>query len=387
MTRKVLVVTGTRAEFGLLRGLMTNIVSAPNLELQLIATGMHLSPRFGSTYTEIEEAGFGIDLKIDLMLEGDSPEDISKSIGFGMTGFAKAYKKLQPDLVIVLGDRFELLPAVISALISVIPVAHLHGGEITEGAFDESIRHAVTKMSHLHFVATDEYRKRVIQLGENPDHVYNVGGLGVDAIKRTKLMTRLELENSLGFTFGERNLLITFHPATLEQGQSIHQLNELLAALHRLQDTKLLFTLPNADTGSRQLIGLINRFVASHPHSRAYPSLGQLRYLSCMSIVDGVVGNSSSGIAEAPTLKTGTVNIGNRQKGRLMAASVINCSTERDAISHAIARLYDRSFRHVLNSVKNPYGDGGAAERIVGHISEVELQGLEKKPFYDLNLK
>ena len=238
MTRKVLVVTGTRAEFGLLRGLMADITETPRLELQVIATGMHLSAKFGMTYSEIEEAGFFIDMKVDMSLGGDSAEDISKSIGVGMFGFADAYKKLEPDIIVVLGDRFELLSAVIAALIARIPVAHLHGGETTEGAFDEAIRHSITKMSHLHFVGADEYRNRVIQLGESPERVFMVGGLGVDAIQHTKLLTRIAVEKALGFSFGKRNLLITFHPVTLEEASSELQMIELLAALHKLEISK-----------------------------------------------------------------------------------------------------------------------------------------------------
>ncbi len=384
MSRKVLVVTGTRAEFGLLRGLMREIFDASGLELQLIATGMHLASNFGLTYREIEQAGFSIDIKVDMQLEGDTPSAISKSIGLGMIGFADAYRRLKPDVIVVLGDRFELLSAVISALMERIPVAHLHGGEITEGAYDEAIRHSITKMSHLHFVGTTEYERRVIQLGENPERVFMVGGLGVDAIKRTCLLNQKKLEESLGFRLGRRNLMITFHPVTLEQSTSGRQMRELLAALGKLKDTRLIFTMPNADTGSDELVDMVEDFVASHPNSRAFPSLGHLRYLSCMSLMDGVVGNSSSGIAEAPSLNVGTINIGDRQKGRLMADSIINCPPEREAISNAINKLYYPDFKSSLNNVKNPYGDGGAAARIVNVLENFDLTGIVKKSFYDI---
>jgi GDP/UDP-N,N'-diacetylbacillosamine 2-epimerase (hydrolysing) len=385
MTRKIMVVTGTRAEFGLLRGLMADISETPGLELQVIATGMHLSAKFGMTYSEIEEAGFFIDMKVDMSLEGDSAEDISKSIGVGMFGFADAYKQLEPDMIVVLGDRFELLSAVISALIARIPVAHLHGGETTEGAFDEAIRHSITKMSHLHFVGADEYRNRVIQLGESPERVFMVGGLGVDAIKRTKLLTRTAVEKALGFSFGKRNLLITFHPVTLEEATSELQMIELLTALNKLKQTNLIFTMPNSDTGNSKLIKLVNDFVSVNPNARAYSSLGQLRYLSCMLFVDGVVGNSSSGLAEAPTMKIGTVNIGDRQKGRLMADSVISCQPERGAIGEAINKLYCPHFIESLGDVKNPYGDGGAGKKIVSVIKTIELNDIVKKSFYDFS--
>jgi GDP/UDP-N,N'-diacetylbacillosamine 2-epimerase (hydrolysing) len=385
MTRKIMVVTGTRAEFGLLRGLMADISETPGLELQVIATGMHLSAKFGMTYSEIEEAGFFIDMKVDMSLEGDSAEDISKSIGVGMFGFADAYKQLEPDMIVVLGDRFELLSAVISALIARIPVAHLHGGETTEGAFDEAIRHSITKMSHLHFVGADEYRNRVIQLGESPERVFMVGGLGVDAIKRTKLLTRTAVEKALGFSFGKRNLLITFHPVTLEEATSELQMIELLTALNKLKQTNLIFTMPNSDTGNSKLIKLVNDFVSVNPNARAYSSLGQLRYLSCMLFVDGVVGNSSSGLAEAPTMKIGTVNMGDRQKGRLMADSVISCQPERGAIGEAINKLYCPHFIESLGDVKNPYGDGGAGKKIVSVIKTIELNDIVKKSFYDFS--
>ena len=385
MTRKVLVVTGTRADFGLLRGLMTDISDAPSLQLLVVATGMHLSAKFGMTYHEIEEAGFTIDIKVDISLDGDSAEDISKSIGLGISGFVDAYKQLEPDVILVLGDRFELLSAVIPALIAKIPVAHLHGGETTEGAFDEAIRHSISKMSHLHFVGAVEYQNRVIQLGESPERVFMVGGLGVDAIQRTTLLSRIQLEESLDFKFGKKNLLITFHPVTLEKHGGELQMIELLAALKMLEETNLIFTMPNSDTGNTKLIKLVTDFVAVHPAAVAYSSLGQLRYLSCMSLVDGVVGNSSSGIAEAPTMNVGTVNIGDRQKGRLMAKSVINCLPEKAAISEAISKLYSPRFRSSLRNVKNPYGDGGASKKIVKIISNAELKDVVKKSFYDLS--
>ena len=284
MKRRVCVVTGTRAEFGLLQRLMGLIQDHEALELQVIATGMHLSPEFGLTYREIEAAGFSIDRKIECLLSADTSSAVAKSMGLGLIGFADAYAALQPDLLVVLGDRFEILSAVSAALVSRIPVAHLHGGETTEGAFDEGIRHAITKMSHLHFVAADEYRNRVIQLGEQPERVFQVGGLGVDNITRLPLLSREALEESLGCTLARRNLLITFHPVTLEQATSEQQMQELLAALAVLPDTRLIFTLPNADTDSRVLIRMVQDFVATHEQARAYTSLGQLRYLSLMRL-------------------------------------------------------------------------------------------------------
>ncbi len=384
MTRKICVVTGTRAEYGLLRWVMQNIRDDVGLTLQTIATGMHLSPEFGLTYREIENDGFQIDRMVEMLTSSDTPVGIAKSMGLGLIGFADALSQLRPDLMVVLGDRFEIFSAVSAALVARIPVAHLHGGETTEGAFDEALRHSITKMSHLHFVAAEEYRQRVIQLGESPERVFLVGGLGIDNIKRLKLLDRVALENSLDFKFGQRNLLITFHPVTLETATDEAQMTELLAALAVLEDTQLIFTMPNADTGGRKLIAMVNDFVALHHNAKAYTSLGQLRYLSCVAQVDGVVGNSSSGLAEVPSFKKGTINIGDRQRGRLQASSVIQCDPTRQSIGAAIQALYSPLFQSSLNYVRNPYGDGGASEKVLAIIRHTALEGLEKKSFHDL---
>ena len=387
MTRRVCVVTGTRAEFGLLRWLMQQIQHEPVLELQVLATGMHLSPEFGLTYREIEQAGFVINAKVEMLLSADTATAVTKSMGLGLISYADAYERLAPDLIIVLGDRFEIFAATAAALIAGIPVAHLHGGETTEGAFDEAIRHSITKMSHLHFVAAEEYRRRVIQLGEQPERVFLVGGLGIDAIKRIKLLDREALEESLGFKFGPRNLLITFHPVTLEgQISSGQQMAELLAALDKLDDTHLLFTMPNADNGGRELAAMLNQFAATRQNARVYTSLGQLRYLSCMKYVDAVVGNSSSGLAEAPSMGIATINIGDRQKGRLSASSVINCEPTQQSINEALSKVFDPSFRSKLTTTKNPYGSGGASEKIVKIIKNYDLRNLLKKSFFNLDI-
>lgn len=382
--RKACVVTGSRAEYGLLRWVMEGVRGDPRLSLQVAVTGMHLSPEYGYTARVIEEDGFEIDSRVEMLLGSDTPVALGKSLGLGVMGFADAFAGLKPDLVVVLGDRFEILAAVCAALLASIPVAHIHGGETTEGAYDEAIRHSITKMSHLHFVAAAEYRNRVIQLGEHPDRVFLVGGLGVDAINRAQLMDRRSLERSLGFDLGDKSLLITFHPVTLEAGSSDRQSLELLAALAPLSDTRLIFTMPNADAGSRGVWRLVEEFVARHPNARAVTSLGQERYWSCVSHVDGVVGNSSSGLVEVPTFRKGTVNVGDRQHGRLKAASVIDCAAERSAISAAIRRLYSTEFQRALPGVCNPYGEGGASESIVRTIAEHGLDGLVKKRFYDL---
>jgi GDP/UDP-N,N'-diacetylbacillosamine 2-epimerase (hydrolysing) len=384
MTRKICVVTGTRADYGLLRWVMQGVKDEPQLQLQLIATGMHLSPEFGLTYKDIEQDGFSIDRKVEMLTSSDTPVGIAKSMGLGLIGFADALQTLKPDLLLVLGDRFEILAAVAAALVARLPVAHLHGGETTEGAFDEAIRHSITKMSHLHFVAAEEYRKRVIQLGEQPDKVHLVGGLGIDNIQRLRLLDRVALEASLDFRLGAKNLLVTFHPATLEDATSKEQMKELLAALDSLQETHLIFTLPNADTDSRILVGMVQQYVATRPNARAYISLGQLRYLSCVAQVDGVIGNSSSGLMEVPTFRKGTVNIGDRQRGRLQAESVINCESTRQSIGAAIRTLYSADFQRVLLRARNPYGEGGASERVVAVLRDCRLDGLAKKPFFDL---
>jgi GDP/UDP-N,N'-diacetylbacillosamine 2-epimerase (hydrolysing) len=382
--KKVCIITGTRAEYGLLYSLMQGIRNDFELKLQVIATGMHLSPEFGMTYQTIEQDGFQIDRKVEMLTSSDTAVGVAKSMGLGLIGFADALYELKPDLIVVLGDRFEILAAVTAALCARIPVLHLHGGELTEGALDESMRHAITKMSHVHCVATEEYRQRVIQLGEQPDRVYCVGGLGVDAIKQTKLLGRTELEAALDFKLKEKNLLITFHPAILEDASAGSQLDELLAALEELDDTGLIFTLPNADAGGRELIAILQAFVAKNPNARSYFSLGLVRYLSCMNLCDGVVGNSSSGLLEAPTLKKGAVNIGNRQRGRLQAANVINCAAERKKIAAALQQLYSPTFQSSLAKVINPYGDGGASSLVVEIIKHLNTDELLQKPFYDI---
>jgi GDP/UDP-N,N'-diacetylbacillosamine 2-epimerase (hydrolysing) len=382
--KKVCVVTGTRAEYGLLRWVMEGIRESRVLELQLVATGMHLSPEFGMTVDAIEADGFKIDRKVEMLLSSDTSVGLTKSMGLGMIGFADALAELQPDLMLVLGDRYEIFAAASAAMIARIPIAHLHGGEATEGLIDEPIRHGITKMSHLHFVAAEEYRRRVIQLGEQPDRVFNFGGLGIDNILRLKLLTREELEAELDFKLLSRNLLITFHPVTLERNTCADQMQELLAALAELEGVGLIFTMPNADTEGRVLFQQIKDFCAKHPNARAYTSLGQLRYLSCIQHVDGVVGNSSSGLAEVPSFKKGTINIGDRQRGRLKAASVIDCAPERVAISKALAQLFSEEFKFQLANVKNPYGNGGASEAIVKALETIGFGDLLKKRFYDL---
>ena len=385
MSRKACVVTGTRAEYGLLRWVMQGIKDTPGLELQIIVTGAHLSPQFGNTYREIEKGRFHIDQKVEMFLDSDTPVGITKSMGRGMIGFADALNDLKPDILVVLGDRYETMLAVTAALVARIPVAHIHGGETTEGAMDEAFRHSITKMSHLHFVANEVYCRRVIQLGEQPGNVHLVGGTGIDNIKKLKLLSKEELESSLDFCFREKNLLITYHPVTLEDNTALVQIEVLLNVLEGLEDTGLIFTMPNADTDGRILFEKIEQFVSTHENARVFTSLGQLRYLSCIKYVDAVVGNSSSGLAEVPLFHKGTINIGDRQRGRLKAESVIDCMPERESIQTALDKLYSPEFQNSLTEVKNPYGEGGASEKIVAILRDTPLEDILKKSFYDLD--
>jgi GDP/UDP-N,N'-diacetylbacillosamine 2-epimerase (hydrolysing) len=382
--KKICVVTGTRAEYGLLRWVMEGVKSAAGLELQLVVTGAHLSSEFGMTYHEIESDGFEITRKVEMLVSSDSSVGVAKSMGLGMIGFADVFGELKPDLVLVLGDRYEIFSAASAALVARIPLAHLHGGESTEGAFDEAIRHSITKMSQLHFVAAEEYRQRVIQLGEDPNRVFLVGGLGIDNILKLKLLGREALEASLDFQFGKKNLLITFHPVTLEENLAQEQMAELLSSLAACNDTNFIFTMPNADSEGRALFKMIESFVARHSNAVAYPSLGQLRYLSTIAQVDGVIGNSSSGLIEVPSFKKTTINIGDRQTGRLKAASVIDCDPIKSSIDAALFKLYSKDFQKTLDDVSNPYGQGGASDKIVSILKKQEVKLLVKKHFYNI---
>lgn len=384
--RTICIVTGTRAEYSLLRPLIQQVQNSGQLQLQLVVTGMHLSPEFGMTASSVENDGFKIDRRIEMLLSSDTPSAIGKSTGLGLIGFADAFVDLKPDLLVVLGDRFEILSAVIAALYTRLPVAHIHGGETTAGAFDEGIRHAITKMSHVHFVAADEYRRRVVQLGEHPERVYNVGGLGVDAIQQMPLLSLSQIQERLSFSLNNKTLLITFHPVTLEDSTAEHQVLELLSALEQLDDGfRFIFTLPNADTDGRKIILLIEDFVAANPNSLAQSSLGQPAYWSVLQHAAAVVGNSSSGLLEAPYFKTPTVNIGERQAGRLMASSVLNCQPQSDQILDAITKATSDEFQQQCQITVNPYGDGGATEKILEVLRTITLEeSLVKKQFFDI---
>lgn len=385
--RKICVITGTRAEYGLLSRLMLAIKEDKGLELQVVATNMHLSPEFGLTYKEIEKDGFVINKKVEMLLSADTPSSIVKSIGLGMIGFSDAYQDLLPDIIVVLGDRYEMLGAVASALFFKIPVVHISGGDVTEGAYDDAIRHSISKMSHLHFTSTEEYRKRVIQLGEQPGNVYNVGSIGLDNIKHTQLLSKDEFEKSIDFSLREKNLLVTFHPVTLDKQSAAIQFGHLLKVLDELSDVNIIFTKPNSDTDGRTIIRMIDEYVDEHrERSVAFTSLGYLRYLSALQYMDAIVGNSSSGITEVSSFGIPTVNIGNRQKGRLRAKSVIDCTAEEEDIRQAIQKAFSPEFKEFTKTISNPYEKTGTVDEIMRVIKTVSLDSLIQKKFYDLPL-
>jgi len=383
--RKICVITGSRAEYGLLYLLIKKINQDKDLELQIIATGSHLSLQFGLTYKEIEDDGFTINSKVEMLQSSDTGKDLIKSMSDGMEGFSKEISNLQPDLIIVLGDRFEIFSAVIAATILRIPIGHLHGGETTEGAFDESFRHSITKMSHLHFTSTEDSYNRVIQLGEEPGRVFNVGAIGVEKIKSTTLLSRELFENSIKFNLGLKNLLVTFHPVTLEDSTFELQFRNLLNVLSKLTDTHLLITKSNSDTGGLKINKMIDEFVAESPKSRiSFKSMGSLRYLSALQFIDGVIGNSSSGLIEAPSFKIGTINIGDRQLGRLKPYSVIECQPTIKEIEGAINKLYSNRFKESLKKLKNPYFRPNTSESILQVIKGHPLDGILKKRFHSV---
>jgi UDP-hydrolysing UDP-N-acetyl-D-glucosamine 2-epimerase len=380
---KICVVTGTRAEYGLLYWLMKEIQADADLQLQIISTGMHLSPEFGLTYRTIEEDGFSIDAKVEMLLSSDTPVGIAKSIGLGVIGFADALERLKPDIMVVLGDRYEILAAVQTALVSRIPVAHIHGGETTEGAIDESIRHAITKMSCLHFVAAEAYRTRVIQLGEHPDTVFNVGALGIENIKRLQLLDKSQLEKSMNFELSSPGFLVTYHPATLGATAPQVAMQALLDALDHFPEAKIIFTKPNSDTDGRVLGQMIDEYSQRNEKRVAvFTSMGQVRYLSALQFVDVVIGNSSSGIIEAPACKTPTVNIGDRQSGRLKADSIIDSLETTESIVAGINKALSPSFRERIKQGVSLYGYGESALQIKDHLKQANLSSTKR--FYDL---
>ena len=384
--RKICVVTATRAEYGLLKCLLEDIQNDSVLELQLISTGSHLSPEFGLTNQQILDDGFVVNKTVEILLSSDTPVGVSKSMGLAQISFSEAFDELKPDIVVVLGDRYELVPIVSAANIARIPVAHLSGGELTEGAIDELIRHAITKLSQLHFTAMDEYSKRVIQMGELPERVFTVGEVGLDNLLRMQLMSKDEFENSISCKLKERNLLFTYHPETTQDIAEVERdFREILSALDTLEHTLVIFTKANADVGGRLINKMIDEYVAENTEKAiAFTSLGQLRYLSALQYMDAVVGNSSSGIVEAPSFKLATINIGNRQKGRVRANSTIDVSVNKADLTSALAEVYTPEFMVSLKHIVNPYGRGNSSEKVVQTLKTVELSSLKTKQFYDV---
>lgn len=380
MKRKLCVVTTTRADYGHLFPLLRKIQADPGFELQLVATGTHLSPAFGSTYRQIEADGFVIAAKPKLLPADDTPAAVTKSLGLGVAAFAGVLSRLAPDLLIVAGDRYEMLAPALAALPARIPTAHISGGDITEGAYDDSVRHSLTKLSHLHFATNAGSAKRLRQLGENPRHVFNVGSLILDAIRLTPLTPRKELEAELGFTLRERNIVVTYHPETASARDTSSDMNRLLAALGKLgAGVGIVITKPSLDVGSYKIMKAIDAFCAKRSNARAFSSLGQRKFYGVLSLADAVVGNSSSGIMEAPSFKIPTVNVGDRQKGRLQARSVIDCAPETGKILAATRRAFALDCSRVVN----PYGDGRSAEKIMAVLKSVEdFRPLLAKRFF-----
>ena len=382
---KICIATGTRAEYGLLKPLIEKINADNEFTLQLLVTGAHLSPEFGLTYRQIEVDGYEIDAKVEMLLSSDTAEGITKSMGLGMIGFADALKRLSPDLLVILGDRYEMLSIASTALIFRIPIAHIHGGELTEGAYDDAIRHAITKMSALHFTSTEAYRQRVIQLGEQPERVFNVGAIGLDNFQSLQLLSKRELEEDLHITFNRFNYLVGFHPETLSDQSVEEQFDALLQAIDEQTNSFFIFTKANADTNGRIINQMMEAYVAKNPEKSAlFASLGSLCYLSVMKQVTAVVGNSSSGILEAPSADAAAINIGDRQKGRIQAESTVNCSSQKEDIIRAFQKVQSEEFRNKLKDITNPYGNGNVSNRIIGIFKAMSIDKLSQKTFYDI---
>jgi GDP/UDP-N,N'-diacetylbacillosamine 2-epimerase (hydrolysing) len=389
MKKIISILTATRAEYGLLKPIIAKLNNLEEFDVRIVATGAHLSPEFGLTYQEIEKDGFVIDKKIEILLSSDTPSSISKSMGLAMISFADYFEKLNPDLLIVLGDRYETLAVATTAMNQRIPIAHLYGGETTEGAIDESIRHAITKLSYLHFTSTDEYRKRVIQLGENPERVYNVGAIGIENILNENLLSRDELENELDINLLKSYAVVTFHPVTLENNSSEKQIESLLEVCKEYKSLDFIFTKANADAEGRIINQFIDRYARENENIFAFTSLGMRRYLSALKYCSMVIGNSSSGLLEAPSFGIPTVNIGDRQKGRQQASSVINCEPTQESIREALNLALSEEFVQRAEKTVNPYGSGDTSNKVVEVIKEYMLNDKInlKKKFYDCEVE
>lgn len=384
--RKICIFTGTRAEYGIMSRLFRMIADDPELQLRIIATNMHLSPEFGLTYKEIEADGFHIDKKVEMLLSSDTANGTVKSMGLATIGFADALEDLKPDLAVILGDRYEMLCAAQACLIYNIPIAHIAGGGITEGAYDDAIRHCITKMAHLHFTSTEEHRNRVIQLGEQPNRVFWSGSLGVNNIRNEEIMPLDELEDSIKFQLGNKFLLVTFHPTTMENGSAEDQCKALLNALSAINaEYQLLFTLPNSDTNGRIITAKVKEYVAKHPKTAfAITSLGKKRYYSALKYATAVIGNSSSGLIEAPIFNIPTLNIGNRQEGRTRCESIIDVPATYETIIEGLHKAISNEYKEIAAKVNSPYEKAGSVELVFNTIKSYPLDGITKKKFYDL---
>lgn len=387
--KRIVVLTATRAEYGLLKPIMTKLLGDPYFDTRIAVTGTHLSPEFGMTVTEIESDNLPIDKKIEIILGSDTPVALSKSMGLAMISFSEYFEECRPDAIMVLGDRYETLAVCCAAMNARIPIFHLYGGETTEGAIDEAIRHSLTKISCLHFTSTEAYRKRVIQMGESPDRVFNVGAMGVENALNTQCMSMPELEESIGFTLGEKYVVGTFHPVTLERATAGKQTEELLAALDQHKEFRYLFTGANSDTDGRSINRMLKDYAQSHENFCLVDSLGMKRYLSALKNSMFVIGNSSSGLVEAPSFKIPTINIGDRQRGRIAGETVIHCNPERHAIGQAIQKAMDATFREAVRGAENPYGDGHTSEKILEIIKDFFVNDRIdiKKKFYDIDFE
>lgn len=383
--RKIFLITTSRADYGIQSNLIKLLQNDPEIDFSLIVSGTHLSKKHGETYREIENDGVKIAKKIDIGMDDKCDLYVEHVFANAVLKFSAALQEISPDIAVLLGDRYEMLAAAIACCINNVPIAHLHGGETTQGATDEAFRHSITKMAHLHFTTCEDYRRRVIQLGEDPERVFNVGSLGVENILNVPILSKEELEESLEIRFLEKNLLVTFHPVTLEKGSAEWQIDELLSALSELKNTMIVFTHPNADAEGDVIAEKIKDFIKSGNGRYLFASLGMKRYFSMIKQVDAVVGNSSSGIVEVPSFKKATINIGNRQAGRIQAKSVINCPPEKASILNAIEKAYTKDFQASLKSVRNPYEQENSSERIFNVLKSFDLSGYLEKKFYDLS--
>ena len=382
---KTCIITSSRADFGLLKNLIFKIKKNKNFILKIVASGAHFSKKYGYTYDEIKENKIKIYRKIICKFHSDDSGGISQVMSKCIIESSRIFKTFRPNLVIVVGDRYEILASAISAHLCRIPIAHIHGGEVTQGVIDDAFRHSITKMSHIHFVANAIYKKRVVQLGENPKNVYVVGGLGVDSISKTNLLTKHQLEKKFDFKFNTLNFLVNFHPETLNKNLAKKQIKELLSAFSKLKNTNLIFTMPGADLENQVVTKLIKKFTLKNKNAYFFKSLGQINYFSFLKQVDGMIGNSSSGILEMPYFKKGTINIGNRQTGRLMAKSVINVKIKKNKIISAIKKLLSNSFQKSIKNSINPYGKPGASNKIVEILKKIKTEQVINKVFFDIN--